>query len=54
MEVPVKLLKAIEILRETGHTVGEPAVSVAGGIIVHVDEKTLNEGEIFKLANLPT
>ena len=54
MEVPVKLIKALEILRGTGHTVGEPSVSVAGGIIVQVDEKTLNEGEIFKLANLPS
>lgn len=54
MEIPVKLEKALGILRETGHTVGEPTVSVAGGIIVQVDEKTLNEGEIFKLAGLPT
>jgi hypothetical protein len=54
MEIPVKLMKALDILRETGHTVGEPSVSVAGGIIVSVDEKTLNEGEIFKLANLPS
>ena len=54
MEIPVKLIKALEILRETGHAVSEPSVSVAGGIIVQVDEKTLNEGEVFKLANLPT
>ena len=54
MEIPVKLIKAMEILRGMGHVVGEPTVSVAGGIIVQVDEKTLNEGEIFKLANLPT
>lgn len=54
MEIPVKLIKALEILRETGHAVGEPTVSVAGGIIVQVDDKTVNEGEIFKLAGLPT
>ncbi len=54
MEVPVKLIKALGILREAGHAVGEPTVSVAGGIIVVIDEKTLNEGEIFKLAGLPT
>ncbi len=54
MEVPVKLMKALEILRQAGHAVGEPSVSVAGGIIVQIDDKTLNEGEIFKLANLPT
>ena len=43
----------LEILKEKGHAVGEPTVSVAGGIIVPVDEKTLNESEIFKLADLP-
>ena len=53
MEIPVKLGKALELLREQGRTVGEPTVSVAGGIIVAVDDKKLNESEIFKLAGLP-
>ena len=54
MEIPVKLIKALQILRDTGHQVGEPTVSVAGGIIVVIDDKTLNEGEIFKMADLPS
>ena len=54
MEIPVKLAKALDILREAGRTVGEPTTSTAGGIIVQIDDKTLNEGEIFKLAGLPT
>ncbi len=53
MEIPVKLAKAMEMLRESGHTVGEPEESVAGGIIVPLDEKRLDESEIFKLAGLP-
>ena len=33
---------------------GEPESSVAGGIIVQVDDKRLNEEELFKLAELPS
>ena len=53
MEIPVKLGKALQILREQGCAVGEPTTSVAGGILVAVDDKKLNESEIFKLAGLP-
>jgi len=52
MEIPVKIAQALEVLKSKGHTVGEPTSSVAGGIIVPVDEKRLNESEIFKLAEM--
>ena len=52
MEIPVKIAEALEILKGKGHMVGEPTSSVAGGIIVPIDDKRLNESEIFKLAEM--